>query len=284
MRKLNIVRCNRSLHAVEIFKQLGAREKGVERVYCSTKKDKKITVSFFESLSTADEDLFLVLLALVLPAGNADVINAETQENNLFKDLKISGSAKNLPSLICSTTSKELISMLKLTSGGENYKFIQSSLDRLSRVSFKFEQDEENGNGSISHFNLLSYDAIKQDNKIKEINFVLNPYSALAVTKNSYVLLYLNERFSLKSQAARRLHSVLCGLVNENKKQKFFIDTLSRRVFTASDNNKTIVKQRLNISRALNEINELENWTCLKKTGRGKTAALVVSRKKKEKT
>ncbi len=279
-----VARAHKVIHAAPQFRpiQKGARRKGLERVY-ECKNGDKITIAIFSELDIADQDLLLCLLAIARsPRGGIVSPSPKTERGQALRvALDLKGYAETQDAIMFNIHAHELLVELGRAHGKSGYEWLHKSLIRLSRVSFVYD-----GKLAGWTFNLLSVSWLKDDiGRLTELSICINPLSARAVLANTYggyVLMHRGERSMLKTEEARALHSVLCGLVDSGKDRIIAIDTLSDRVYSRYDEDVSDDVVRYRRSRmvvAAAEINELEYWSC-QSEGRGERATLCVSRKK----
>lgn len=280
-----VARAHKVIHAAPQFRpiQKGARRKGLERVY-ECKNGEKITIAIFHELDIADQDLLLCLLAIARSArGNIVSPTTKTEQGQALRAaLELNGYAETQDAVMFNIHAYELLKELGRAQGKSGYDWLRKSLIRLSRVSFVYESKRSGWT-----FNLLSASWLKDESgRLTELSICINPLSARAIladTSGGYVLLHRGERSLLKTEEARALHSVLCGLVDIGKDPRVIsIDTLSDRVYSRYDedvSDDVVRYRRSHTVAAAAEINNLEHWSCTI-DGRGTKTVLTVSRKK----
>lgn len=280
--KFLTARTHQFIHHAPQFRPIkrGARRKGIERTYSSKDGTSTLKIGLFYELDIADQDLLLCLLAILQPEERGNMIDHRSKNAvALVKDLNLDGAVKGMQMLGARTSTYELLIELGKGTGKAQYKWLTDSLERLSRVHFIYDTPSAHGS-----FNLLSWHADKGgDGKIREIKYVVNPYSAKAVLGDGgYFLCHRGERNELNTAEAKALHSVLSGLVMHGNKRSLSVDMLSDKVYARYDeevNDSSIRFRRSAILRAAKEVDDLNYWTCAA-SGRGKDSFLVVSRKK----
>jgi hypothetical protein len=288
--KYPVAKSHKIIHAAPQFRPIkrGARRKGLLRKY-ETKNGSKLTIKLFWELDIADQDLLLCLLGMSMSVGRGSYVsnNPETERGKeLRKALELKDDVAEMASLMVCTSATELLKELGRSNGGKDRKWLDDALDRLSSVSFKYESRY-----AIWSFNLLSSVSVKNDEGlVTEIVIMINPISAIAILgerddvgneKQSYVLCHRRERHDLKSDEAKALHSVLCGLVDMGKWRELNVDMLADKVYSRYDDVITpeaAEHRRRAIVEAAAEINRLKYWSCTVR-GRGASKTLEVKRK-----
>jgi len=259
-------------HLIQIAPQFrlikrGARKKGVEREYISKDGKNKVKIMMWKELDIADQDLLLAILAIALPvdrgASLTRLINQEKEKEKkekytqLWKKLKTKGILADYDTIVINTTFYELAKEMGKSLGKRTYDWIRGGLERLSGTNFLIETEKY-----IYNSNLISYLIDKKTNKIE---IALNPLNALVLMQDNYGFILHNreERIKLKSEAAKALHAVLVGLVNQKSSRTFKLETFIEKVYLekiehmSSQQRKDAKKA---IKKALEKINELKNW------------------------
>jgi len=259
-------------HLIQIAPQFrlikrGARKKGVEREYISKDGKNKVKIMMWKELDIADQDLLLAILAIALPvdrgASLARLINEEKEiekkekYTQLWKKLKTKGILADYDTIVVNTTFYELAKEMGKSLGKRTYDWIKGGLERLSGTNFLIETEKY-----IYNSNLISYLIDKKTNKIE---IALNPLNALVLMQDNYGFILHNreERIKLKSEAAKALHAVLVGLVNQKSGRTFKLETLIEKVYLEKIENMSSQQRKdakKAIKKALEKINELENW------------------------
>ncbi|WP_191907762.1 replication protein C, IncQ-type [Vibrio fortis] len=275
----------------------GRRKKAVE--WIREFEDVTVTIRMFNQLDVADQDLMLCILSiarshvntmdqkeyLVNPARTPEGLKSELKGYKPSQRAKL--SIERLPTLNIKTTCNELLTDIGRSTGGSDYKWLISSLKRLSSTSFFLENKKEIFGGS----NMLSFNMDKDTN---EVSIHINALSAHSIWApfGDYIYSDRRERHTLDSDLARALHDKLCARVRAGEKnRRLKADELlsliyndSRDVKKAESEDKDTVKKRLSKRRgqlmvAIKQVNKLPLWN-IETDGRGAKLALVVSRKK----
>lgn len=284
--KYPVAKSHKFLHAAPQFRPIrrGARRKGIERTYTSSDGTQYLKMNLFYELDIADQDLLICLVAMSMATETSTIVSASpSQEFNIVlrEKLKLDGIAVTKMSAVSArTTAYEILTELKRSTGKSDYSWLEKSLDRLAGVSFKYKSKT-----SIEHFHLLSWSAqLDENGKMQSIGFCINPYSALAILGEGggYVLEHRDERAQLKSEEARGLHSVLCGLVDMGAERVLNIDMLADKAYVRYDEEisaKATRSRRESMVGALKEIDAIDFWSCVV-IGKGARAAVKITRKK----
>ena len=153
----------------------GARQKGVERIYETKDKTKKVTIRMFKELDIADQDLLLTILAIALPTTRGKILSKESENNfKLWEKLKVEGIFAEWKTLSIETSYYELSKELgKKSFGGSTKKWIEESLVRLTNTTIEIENEK-----FIGGSNLISYLIDKETEKIK---IAINPINAVVL-------------------------------------------------------------------------------------------------------
>jgi len=156
-------------------------------------------------------------------------------------------------------SSYELLNELGKSKGKANYKWLEESLKRLSQTTITIDTPLLLASTPLLYFTML-----KEEKKIK---ITLNPLNSFVIlgSKQGYILINRKERFSLKKDVSKVLHSVLLYLVNPNQTKKINLDILITKVYKNDDifyslstNKKKELRKK--IKEGLKEINQLKNW------------------------
>jgi hypothetical protein len=284
--KYPVAKLHKFLHAAPQFRPIrrGARRKAIERTYTSSDGNQYLIIRLFHELDIADQDLLLSLLAMAMTTEKSTVVgpNPKQELNIVLREkLKLDGGAvTKMNAISARTTVYEVLIELGRATGKSNYDWLEKSLDRLAGVSFKYKSKT-----SIENFHLLSWSAqIDENGKMRSIGFCINPYSALAILGEGggYVLEHRGERAQLKSEEARGLHSVLCGLVDMGAERILNVDMLADRAYARYDDEisaKAIRSRRESMVSALKEIDTIDFWSCAV-IGKGTQSVVKITRKK----
>ena len=284
--KYPAARAQKIIHAAPQFRPIkrGARRKGIERIY-ECQDGSTLTIALFNELDIADQDLLLCLLAIARATSRGLIVSSQPQTEKgkeLRQALELNGEAARQDAVMIHATAYELLTELGRSTGKMNYEWLKKSLIRLSRVSFVYKS-----NKGFWTFNLLSVGGLYDENgDLDTLSICINPMSAKAVlcSDDGYVLLHRGERAELKTEEARALHSVLCGLVDMGEERRLNVDMLADRVYSRYDEEVTadaIRYRRARIIDACTGINQLNYWTC-QVTGKGHNSHLLVKRKKRK--
>ncbi len=283
--KYPAARAQKIIHAAPQFRPIkrGARRKGIERIY-ECQDGSTLTIALFNELDIADQDLLLCLLAIARATSRGVIISSQPQTEKgkeLRQALELNGEAASQDAVMILATAYELLKELDRPTSKQSYDWLKNSLKRLSRVSFLYDSKRTTWN-----FNLLSFSSENNDGELNILSICINPMSAKAVlcSDDGYVLLHRGERAELKTEEARALHSVLCGLVDMGEERRLNVDMLADRVYSRYDeivSQDAIQKRRTRIIEASEEIGRLTYWSCEIK-GRGQSATLLVKRKKRK--
>lgn len=284
--KYPAARAQKIIHAAPQFRPIkrGARRKGIERIY-ECQDGSTLTIALFNELDIADQDLLLCLLAIARATSRGLIVSSKPQTEKgkeLRQALELNGEAARQDAVMIHATAYELLAELGRATGKMNYEWLKKSLIRLSRVSFVYKSSK-----GFWTFNLLSVSGLYDLNgDLTTLSICINPMSARAVLCNDegYVLLHRGERSILKTEEARALHSVLCGLVDMGEERGLNVDMLSDKVYSRYDevvSQDAIQKRRAKIVVASKEIDDLPYWSCNVK-GRGQNATILVKRKRRK--
>lgn len=275
-------RVQRVIHAAPQFRPIrrGHRRRGLERVY-HCKNGETITISIFEELDIADQDLLLCLLAVARSESKGVIVSPTplSPENQALRAaLGLDGYAATQDAIVIKTTAYELLKELGRADSAQNYSWLKKSVVRLSRVAFVYS-----GSTGWWTFNLLSAAGLHEGEK--ELSICINPLSARAVLadKGGYTLVHRGEREGLRGGDAKALHAVLCGLVDMGSERFLGVDLLADRVYSRYQeeiDEATIRRRRKNIIAAANQLNGLGGRWSSEVIGKGGKAALKVARKR----
>ncbi|EJG1607209.1 replication initiator protein A [Vibrio parahaemolyticus] len=272
----------------------GRRKKGVEWV--REFDDVTVTIRMFNQLDVADQDLLLCILAmartavntkerkeyLIKPSERPDDLNADLKDYKPSERAEL--SVEQLPTLHIQTTCYELLSDIGRSTGGDNYKWLISSLKRLASTSFILESGKHIFGGS----NMLTFGLDKETN---EVSIHLNALSAHSIwaPNGDYIYADRRERHALGLDLSRALHDKLCARVRAGEKNRVFnADNLLSLIYNDNRDEKgevkvlaksTISMRRKQLSIAIEQINKLPLWN-IKTDGKGAKLTLSVSRKK----
>lgn len=283
--KYPAARAQKIIHAAPQFRPIkrGARRKGIERIY-ECQDGSTLTIALFNELDIADQDLLLCLLAIARATSRGLIVSSKPQTEKgkeLRQALELNGEAARQDAVMIHATAYELLKELNKPTSKQSYDWLKSSLKRLSRVSFLYDSKKTTWN-----FNLLSFSSENNDGVLNKLSICINPLSAKAVLFNDegYVLLHRGERSALKTEEARALHSVLCGLVDMGEERGLNADMLADKVYSRYDeivSQDAIQKRRSKIIEASKEIDNLSYWSC-KVKGRGQNATILVKRQRRK--
>lgn len=233
----------------------GARKRGVERIYTSKDGKTKAIIMMWKELDVADQDLLLSILAIALPIERGNILDETSSTvKKLYEQLELKGLLAKWQTLYIETTLDELRRELNRSDGAKTYKFIRESLKRLMNTSIEIETEE-----TIYGTNLIGYEI---DKNTRQIKIALNPINALVFLndKNGYILHNRKERFALRNETAKALHSILVELVAPNQNRVLKIDTLIEKVYLDNMDTQQKRNARRAIKTALQKIAQLERW------------------------
>jgi hypothetical protein len=266
-----VVKLHKFLHAGSIFRPLqrGARRMNFEHIHTSSDGKNSIRFRFLHELDISDQNLWFLLVAMCESLSDSRIISptpAEDRNKILRCKLVLGGDITTMQAIAVDTTSYAVLRELGRTTGSENYRWLKDSLNRLSGVSITQTQ-----HNITQDFNLLSVICGGGHG----ISFCINPISSKVILggKGGYVLIRRQERLVLKTQAARALHAVLCGLVDTRSHRTIRVTTLADKIYGDCSGNGA----RSAITRAVQELNLIPDWTCVV-TGRGQHATINVER------
>lgn len=293
MTKHPVAKFNKFLHAAPQFRPIkrGARRRGITRTYISNDGQSTVEIDLGYELDIADQDLLICLVAMSTTNNCQSTVVSPDASNLVNIDLRerlglTGGFVTRMSTISVSTNAHELLIELGRKPGRASYNWLKDSLKRLSKVSFIYTSKTQ-----INSFNLISWSAdLEKNGGIGVISFCINPYSAAAIldAKGGYVLLHRNERALLKTEEARALHSVLCGLVDIGKSRSLSVDMLCGKVYSTyeGDTDDVITCDKLKhrrkaICSACVDISKLAHWAC-NIDGRGGDAVAIITRKSKK--
>jgi hypothetical protein len=250
--KYPAARAQKIIHAAPQFRPIkrGARRKGIERIY-ECQDGSTLTIALFNELDIADQDLLLCLLAIARATSRGLIVSSQPQTEKgkeLRQALELNGEAARQDAVMIHATAYELLKELDRPTSKQSYDWLKNSLKRLSRVSFLYDSKRTTWN-----FNLLSFSSENNDGELNILSICINPMSAKAVlcSDDGYVLLHRGERSELKTEEARALHSVLCGLVDMGEERRLNVDMLADRVYSRYD--EIVIDFQINNFQALNQ-------------------------------
>lgn len=253
----------------------GRRRGGLQRVYSSQDGKKHLSIELWRELDIADQDVLLAILAIARSPTRAILIGKDTRFVELRKDLALAHMAEDMDALKIEVKRYELLTEIGRSTGSSNYKWLMESLTRLKNVGFTYRVEKH-----IWGFNLLSYSL---DIETDILRICINPISARAITadKWGYVMQNREERHSLKTDTAKGLHAVLCGLVRTKKTKVFTLDSIADRVwarYTDKIDDEDVWNRRRDLKSAAVEISGLDRWSVVVE-GRGESAKMTVIRR-----
>lgn len=231
----------------------------------------QINFMVWRALDTRDQS---VLLAAIGMAGmdnqelHADVVGDRGQQ--LWLDLDPQENAVFDRAVVVTTSRYALIQAAGLDDKGQNYGLLEDCLERLSMVGSRAKKE-----GYEWSMNLLSW-ASAPDGRI---NIALNGRFAKALG-GQYVHVSLEERRRLNTESGQLAHAWLSAWIKHGNTQKISLDKLAEKVWgTPSKNPSTNRTRRLQINKALLNIDELAGWK-IKIDGRGSKAIAAIKRAK----
>lgn len=231
----------------------------------------QINFMVWRALDTRDQS---VLLAAIGMAGmdnqelHANVVGDRGQQ--LWLDLDPQENAVFDRAVVVTTSRYALIQAAGLDDKGQNYGLLEDCLERLSMVGSRAKKE-----GYEWSMNLLSW-ASAPDGRI---NIALNGRFAKALG-GQYVHVSLEERRRLNTESGQLAHAWLSAWIKHGNTQKISLDKLAEKVWgTPSKNPSTNRTRRLQINKALLNIDELAGWK-IKIDGRGSKAIAAIKRAK----
>jgi hypothetical protein len=275
-------RVQRVIHAAPQFRPIkrGARRKGLLRTY-ECKNGDRVEIALFEELDIGDQEVLLCVLSMARAENRGAIASQEPQSHDikaLRSALELDGIAATQDAIILTTSAYEVLIELGRTADARSYKWLRKSIVRLSRVSFLYT-----GQNGWWTFNLLSAQGLQAGTK--KLSICINPLSARAVLadKGGYTLVHRPERAKLRTEEARALHSVLCGLVDMGAERVLRVDMLADKVYARYEEEisaEAIRLRRKAIIQALFEIDGLDYWSC-SIIGRGVLCVVKIKRKRR---
>ena len=282
--KYPAARAQRVIHSAPQFRPIrrGARRKALVRVY-DCKNGEKVTIALFEELDIADQDVLLFLLAMARVENKGSIVSPKPQSpanQALRSALALNGYAATQNAIAIQFTIYEALNELGRKTDIRSYEWLKKSLIRLSRVSFTYD-----GKQGWWTFNLLSVQGVHAGDNQEHLSVCLNPLSARAVLADTegYTLLHRGERAQLKTEEAKGLHAVLCGLVDMGGERVLNVDRLADRVYSRYDeeiDGAVARRRRKTIVDACGGIDLLAYWSC-SVIGKGSKTALKIKRKRR---
>lgn len=209
-------------------------------------------------LAINDQSVFLAILRLASEKARTERVG-DSHESSVMQEvrtaLKMEKDASKNDCLVLDTSLYEIAKVIGLTDGGANLKMIKRSLVKLSCVSLLIYK----GNDVADAFfktNLFS-NLAGIDGKI---HIGINPMLGKALTGGQFTHIDMEEQRHLSSDVSKRLHVWLSSWMREGTRQKIELDKLIPHVWGDLPEQSIVRKRRLALKKALNEINELENW------------------------
>jgi len=229
----------------------GRRQKAVSRTFFNKDGAKSLEISMFEQLDGADQDLFLSILSLC--GENGEAIQADDL-------LYSSGAIKGHSSIVIEASGYELLKRSGRKTGGNDHKWLEKSLDRLSKTSLKFK-----GEKATWRVNLLNYSFENEDGGVGGIKIFVNPIASFVFTGNSkvgYTKHSLTDRLSLSSETAKILYAYLLGLIRSGGSRVLKLETLVEQVYIdPAPSERAERYRRTEVKKALGFIAELKGWS-----------------------
>ena len=212
-------------------------------------------------LSIADQSVFLAIHRLASEKGRFERVG-NSHDNPMMLDvrtaLKLDLEATNLDCLVLETSTYEIAKVIGISDGGNNLKKIKDSLLKLSCVSLIIYRGKEHKD-PFWKANLFSQLAGIDGKIVVGINPMLS--RALAGEQSTYV--NMREQRDLKSEVSKRLHVWLSSWIRHNESKKVGLDVLAPHVWGDECEQNKLRKRRSYLRNAINEINNLEGWSCV---------------------
>lgn len=254
----------------------GKRAKRLEFTQVFDKVELKVTC--FEELDSADQSILLALSALAgiggknLPAGSGKE-SAKLLWANLSctysSTVKGGDKTDEWPvAVVVTTTRREILRAAGLAIGGNPYKALKSSLERLSSVGCHVTRQVKEGEEAWN-MQLLSY-FLRADGRV---HVALNPRFALALAPAAQnVSVSLEERRQLNSNVAKVLHAWLSAVTRPGSSGiSMGADTLAAKVWGEEAKSDAIArKRRALIIAAVSTMEGKDVGWKFEVTGRGK--------------
>lgn len=224
----------------------------------STNEDNKMTFYVPQALDCHDLDFFIAILK-------------EFNEFDEFKTVCIDELLQE-KFISKSINVKKLAEHMNISYGGDFYKRLFKSLDKLSKVTIKYHK-KLSSNGTVytgTRF-LLSYSREKKVNKASTTKILLNTFtsSTLYQATYNYALIDTKGRNKLLNSQVRYIYTYLCLKVKPGSKTivSIHISTLLK-LWGLTTNQNTLKKRKYRLVSLINEIinnrNNLEDFSLIK--------------------
>jgi hypothetical protein len=294
-KEINFAMQDRASSLMSIFKYIPKTKAKEDRPKYSVKSEfnnRKIEITCFDMLDTTDQAVLLAIIALA-PIKDEDnrrpIIDITTPEDERSElaSILINGfnsSFNPFGELVkeyskCSVVNcsiNRIANILGMSEGVKSRENIANSIKRLSLTSYTITANCNDGVDKTDEFTQPFITYFKTG---KQFTISLNGIFTSAFNKQ-YSRIQLDERREIgsKNSLSQLIHAHFCATVPVGEKgQKFFCKTLVERFMHKDYLAKDEKRVRRTVKEAIENINNLEGWSVVKK-GEGKDLIFQVNR------
>ncbi|MGI2027020.1 hypothetical protein [Endozoicomonas acroporae] len=231
-----------------------------------------LTVTQPDNLITKDESIMHAIFAIARSTEKAEF--STYSENSILYAVGL--GVTELPILILKTNMVELMRAAGLNNNGDDIKFFQDSISRLSDIKFSYRSNgkkpkrQSYKNDFWGDFNLLH---VHKPEGSKDIYIYINSVTSRSIRETGYTLVALPERHRLKNDIEKNLHSYFSCFVSRPKSDSAYkktapksykIDDLIIKIYGIDSitdlSRRDLYNKRQSIIKALTAISNLEGW------------------------
>ena len=225
-----------------------------------------------ESLSIADQNLFLAILRIASFADNTTRVSTNHPEHAMLaarNALQMELDATQLDCLVIKATLRDLARRIGIQISGPALTRIEKGLERLGTVTLSIS--ERGSDHTFWKARMFGIDKTEGTNRL----IAINPWLSKALVGKPFTFIDIDEQRALRLDAAKRMHVWLSAWLRPNETGTNTLEKLAKHVWGGNASGDQHIYRMKTVKKALVEITQKTAWQCKVFTTEDSTSARI---------